>query len=443
MEKNWLELTWVEKREKRLKRWLSPPGAEFINPEAEKAYKARLTRIIDAILLKKPDRIPVILPAGIYPAFYAGMTLQKVMYDYEELRRAWRKFLHEFRGDTHSSPAVVPSGLVSEMLDSRTSKWPGHGLAPDARMFQFVEGEYMKPHEYEALINDPTDFFIRIFLPRAFGVLEPLKNLSPFTHSLGMPTLFLRSYARPDVRTAFQTILDAGEELARWSDVIVDFNREAVNTGFPSLRGGFAMAPFDTIGDTLRGTQGIMLDMYRRPEKVHEAMEIITPLNVEAAVSAADATGGPVIFMPLHKGDDAFMSEKQFETFYWPSFRKVIMGLIEEGCVPLLFAEGKYHSRLEMIKDLPKGTVLWQFDQTDMAEAKEVLGGTACISGNVPTSLLCTGKPQAVKEYCRKLIEVCGQDGGFILTGGASIDRGNPENLHAMVKAVEEYGVYS
>ena len=443
MENNWSELTWKEKREKRLQRWLSPPGAEFVNPEAEKAYKARLTRIIDAILLKKPDRIPVILPAGIYPAYHAGMTLQKVMYDYEELRRAWRKFLHEFRGDTHSSPAVVPSGKVSEMLNSKTSKWPGHGLAHDARMFQFVEGEYMKAHEYDDLMKDPTDFFIRVFLPRAFGVLEPLEKMSPFSPSLAMPTLFLGSFTMPEVRKSFQAILDAGKELARWREVIQAFNEEAVNAGFPSLRGGFAMAPFDTLGDTLRGTQGIMLDIYRRPEKVHEAIEKIIPMNIEAAVSAANVTGGPVIFMPLHKGDDAFMSDSQFETFYWPSFRKVIMGLVEEGCVPLLFAEGKYNRRLEVIKDLPRGTVLWQFDQTDMARAKEVLGGTACISGNVPTSLMCTGTPQAVKAYCRKLIEVCGPDGGFILTGGASIDRGNPENLHAMVEAVEEYGVYT
>ena len=124
------------------------------------------------------------------------------------------------------------------------------------------------------------------------------------------------------------------------------------------------------------------------------------------------------------------------------NLRKVIIGLVEEGCIPLLFAEGRYNRRLDVIKDLPKGTVLWWFDQTDMARAKEILGDTACISGNVPTSLLCTGTAQAVKDYCRKIIEVCAAGGGFILTGGAAIDRGNPDNLHAMVEAVEEFGRY-
>jgi uroporphyrinogen-III decarboxylase len=136
------------------------------------------------------------------------------------------------------------------------------------------------------------------------------------------------------------------------------------------------------------------------------------------------------------------MSEKQYEKFYWPTFRKVILGLIEEGCVPILFAEGKYNNRLEIIKDLPRGKVMWHFDQTDMFRAKKILGDNACIAGNVSASLLRTGTPQEVKEYCRKLIEVCGEGGGFILTGGASIDRGDPANLRAMMEAAEEYGVY-
>jgi len=118
------------------------------------------------------------------------------------------------------------------------------------------------------------------------------------------------------------------------------------------------------------------------------------------------------------------------------------MGVVDEGCVPLLFAEGSYNRRLEIVKDLPRASVIWWFDQTDMARAKKILGGNACISGNVPTSLMCTGTPQAVKEYCRNLIAVCGKGGGYILTGGAAVHKANPDNLRAMMEAVKEYGVY-
>ena len=64
--------------------------------------------------------------------------------------------------------------------------------------------------------------------------------------------------------------------------------------------------------------------------------------------------------------------------------------------------------------------------------------GKACIAGNVPTSLLVTGTPQAMKDYCRKFIESCGEGVGLILSGGANLDQGKAENLGAMMEAVKE-----
>ncbi len=78
----------------------------------------------------------------------------------------------------------------------------------------------------------------------------------------------------------------------------------------------------------------------------------------------------------------------------------------------------------------------------DMAKAKEMLGNTACIEGNVPVSLLSFGKPSEVKECCRKLIEECGRGGGYILAYAAGIDKGNPDNIRAMMEGAKEYGNY-
>ena len=146
--------------------------------------------------------------------------------------------------------------------------------------------------------------------------------------------------------------------------------------------------------------------------------------------------------MPLHKGDDTFMSDGQFEKFYWPSLRKLFLAMIEEGLVPFPFAEGRYNNRLKQITDTPRSGVVWYFDQTDMAEAKKVLGDICCIVGNVPTSVVMTNTPQQVKEICRKLIETCAPGGGYILAGGASIDKGNIPNLKAMMESAYEFGKY-
>jgi len=436
------KLTSEQKREQRFERWLTANNAEFKSPEAKKAYEKRVHRFIKVIKLEKPDRVPVILPAGSFPLYYSGMTLKDAMHDNQRLCQAYRKFNDEFESDTYAGPMMVPSAKASEIVNTLTVKWPGHGLPDDASMQQFVEGEYMKADEYDIFLEDLTDFCLRYYLPRSIGALAPFANFPPTPQILGMANKFLMPAVMPQVQAAYQAIIDYGKETARWMSPLMQFDREAMAEGYPSLFGGQSHAPFDILADTLRGTKGIILDMYRQPDKILAAMDKVTRMNIDCGLSGINMSGKPIVFFALHKGDDTFMSNKQYAKFYWPTFQKVILGLVDEGAVPLLFAEGSYNNRLEIIKDLPRGKVIWYFDRTDMFQAKKILGDNACIAGNVPASLLCTGTPGKVKDYCRKLIEVCGEGGGFILTGGASIDKGDPNNLRAMTEAVMEYGTY-
>ena len=186
MGKEWTELTPQEKREERYRQWLSARGIKFASEEAEKAYRARLQRIIDAIRLKEPDRVPCLLPAGQFPTYYAGITVRQAMYDYEAMKEAWLKFLHDFEGDTFSGPGSG-SGWVNEILQIKTMRWPGHGLPEDATMSQFVEGEYMKADEYDLLLEDPSDYCLRYYIPRTTGAFEPFSRLMPFRMSWVCP----------------------------------------------------------------------------------------------------------------------------------------------------------------------------------------------------------------------------------------------------------------
>jgi uroporphyrinogen-III decarboxylase len=441
-DKEWKDMTRQEKREERFKRWLSP-NVKFRNKEAEKLYKERAIRFIKAIKLEEPDRVPCMLPSGVYPACYAGYTMREVMYDFEKLKKAYHKFVDEFDMDAYTGPSLVFPGRVLDITDHRLHKWPGHGLPDNASLYQYVEKDYMKADEYPALLSNPADFWWRTLLPRAVGALEPFKKLPPMTSMMGPPLPFYAAMAQPDVEGAFKKIFEAGKEVIKWQRAVAEINQYSRAAGVPDLRGGaMGGAPFDSIADMLRGTQGMVMDMYRQPERLHEAMELTIPNVIRSAVAMADATGIPFCFMPLHKGDESFMSPKQFETFYWPSYRRVLIGLIEEGLVPYPFAEGRYGARLEVIKDLPKGSMLWSFEDIDMARAKKVLGPYACIAGNIPSSFLYTKTPKEVKEYCRKLIETCAPGGGYILTGAAGMNEGNPDNLRAMMEAAREYGVY-
>ncbi len=135
------------------------------------------------------------------------------------------------------------------------------------------------------------------------------------------------------------------------------------------------------------------------------------------------------------------MSHEQFMTFYWPELRNTVIELIENNCVPCLLWEGDCTSRMEFIGDIPEGKAIYWFEQGDLFKAKEILGDVVCLRGNVPPSLLNTGTPDDVDEYCKKLIQMVGRGGGFILDGAIGIpDEALLENVVAMAESVKKYG---
>lgn len=445
MEKQWSELTTEEKRERRVKNYVTPPsGIKFRDAKAERLYKERATRILAASMCQKPDRVPVSLPTGGYPAYYAGYDYKRIMYDYKACREALTKFMWDFYEDMDSfmGAGALP-GPALDIMDNINYAWPGHGVGDKATSHQYIEASYMQPDEYDAYIRDPSDFGFRALTPRTVKALEPLKYLPALSGLLAIPLELASPFARPDVRGAFKKLIAAGEEIEKQQKENMIFFTECLAAGFPMSRGCMGTAPFDLIADVLRGTQGISHDMYRRPEKILEAVEVIAELAIPRLINDVNAMGGTSVMFPLHKGDDRFMSPKQFEKFYWPTLKRVIDALIEEGIMPFLFAEGSYNQRLDYLGDFPKGWITWLFDQTDMAQAKRKIGDKCCISGNVPASLMVTGTPKDVKECCRRLIESCAPGGGYILAGGAqATETKNPDNFRAFMQAAVEYGTY-
>jgi hypothetical protein len=443
MDKAWEHMTADERSAAMFARWISPPGLEFESSEAEARYKERATLIKDAVQLKTPERVPAVVSAGFFPAYYAGYNIEEMLYDYDKLADAWRKFHRDFQPDAFSGLIAAVPGRCFDILDYKLYDWPGHGVASD-RMYQTVEGEYVAADEYDALIDDPTGFFMHTYMPRIFEALEPLRKLPdlPTIQEMPMTGAALIPFGMPDVQEALNKLMAAGNEAVRWIQTVATVSAEMYAAGFPDFAGGIAKAPFDALGDTLRGTRGLMMDLYRRPEKVLAACERFAPLMIDMGVKSAKANGNPLVFIPLHKGADGFMSNEQFQKFYWPTLKQVIEGLVAEGLVPQLFAEGGYNERLELIRDVPEGKVIWWFDQTDMERAKEMLGDVACIAGNVPGALMAAGTPEEVKEYCKALIDTAGRDGGFILTNGVGVDHARAENVKAMVDFTKEYGVY-
>jgi len=434
---NWGKLSPEERRTIRLDYWESGEWINFNNPEAAEEYKTKVRLLRDAVAMRRGSRVPVTPTIGGYLLKRAGLSGRDALYNYESMVDPIIRFHEEFNPDTAILP-MMGSGKAWEILDYKLYAWAGHGL-PDNHYFQTIDREYMREDEYPLLIGDPSGFWLKHYLPRVFGALEPLKKMFelPLLTEIVHVCPAALPFGLPDVQEMLNKLMEAGNETMKWAEVSGKISTRLQSSGFPTLKSGFAKAPFDMIGDTLRGVKGMVMDMYRRPNDVVAACEKLAPIVIRNAVEACNSMGAAFVFFPLHKGADTFMSPDQFKKFYWPSLRAVMESLNAEGIIPILFAEGSYNKRLEIISDYPKGWSLWFFDQTDMRKAKEILGGAACIQGNVPSSLMTTAPVEQLRAYCEELLDIF-KDGGFILSNGAVLDDSTDEHVRTLFEVVRK-----
>jgi hypothetical protein len=412
---------------------------------AKQLFQEREKRITDAIQLKVPDRIPVQLFAGYFPAKYTGITCEAVYYDAEKWRLANRKTILDFAPDTYWVQGATVSGISLDILGARQIRWPGHGASPD-HSHQMVELEPMKEDEYDAFLSDPSDYIIRTYLPRIWDAASPFGKFPPFQTLIGPTSLamFAGQLARPDFTQALDSIRKAGEAQLKWQSEAGSFTGEMAELGFPDYTNPrmIGLAPFDIISDNLRGMRGAMLDMYKHPDELLQACDMLAADRIRKIKRPDEIGDGEMnkrVFIPLHRGSDGFMSVKQFERFYWPTLKQVMVALIDKGWIPCPFCEGTWDTRLEYLSELPKGKALCHFAQTDVMKAKEVLGGHLCIMKDVPASLLQAGTVREVEDYCQRLIDTFAENGGFIVTA-TCIDEANPANIKAMIEFVKKHG---
>jgi hypothetical protein len=417
------------------------PGAQAeTTSAAAELYEQRSRRIADAIALRKPDRIPVWngVP-GPYPSERLGISREGQMMDVE------RSLEGSFEAALYYEPDMVevmpPLGSVLAPLDYRPLRWAGHGLPADSG-WQFVEDELMKPEEYDEFLYDPSDFISRKFWPRAFGKLAGLAGLFPIREGqsyFSAPFAFF-AFGTPAGVEALEALKEAGAAAFRIVTGLAAHGERLRNAGFPQSWAATSQAPFDLVGDFLRGRRGVMLDMFRRPEKLEAAAEKMLPMALETGIRGAKMSGNPRVFIAIHGGVEGFMSVDQYERFYWPTLQALLAGLSEAGLNPFVLVEGGSDSRLEIMADVPPGKVCYWFDQVDMARAREILGGRACIAGNVPNALLTLGTPDEVRAYCKDLIDTMGRDGGFIMGPSGQTEDVKIENIKAMLDFTKEYG---
>ncbi len=412
-------------------------------PEAKAAYDARWQRVMDCVALKQPDRMPIGMQPTFWLAKYGGITCKQLMYDYEATKAIAERAVLEFEPDLHS-PLVLAtaSGNALEAIGFKQLQWPGHGVGDD-QPFQYIDREYMKAEEFDEFLFDPTGFYLQKYLPRVAGAFEGFEDLPVFP---GLHYFRLvggiRAFAKPSVRAAMERVFKAAEEVERFAGHHAEFTQRMTALGYPVSYTVTSVSPYDFIADYFRGATGMMKDLFRNKDKLLALLDKAAVFLLRQAVAGARASGNPIVFIPVHWAPDAFMSPKQFETFWWPSFRTMLLGLIDAGLIPMPMWEADCTKRLEVIRDIPPGKCIYWFERTDMVRAFEVLGDVVALRGNLSPSMMTTGTPEEVDAAVRHLAENVFHKGGrLILDCAFGIPDETPvENVRAMFDAARKYG---
>lgn len=429
--------------------------------KAEELYNERIQRVKDALSLKEPDRVPITPWTDIFfPALQVGMTHKQAMYKGRKYAKAATKVYGRYDWDLYPPLLVAGLGKMFDGIGHSTIKWPGAAdpelSLGDNQPYQYIEKAWMEPSDYEEILKDPTGYLLRNIIPiqnkslKVFNKFPQISDMTMMFNGAHFFFFFIDKEVKKLIKSYKRTLFKMIGGLMGMGSYVKKMKKKGNPVSGESV---FGQAPFDMVSDNLRGMRGAMMDMYRHPEELKELCDRLVQPCLYSMEHSPLKMGSPdpntvaLSFIPLHRGADGFMSNEQFEEFYWPSLSKLMDGLIKKNIIPMPFFEGRYNDRLEYLAEFAKehrAKAVYWFHDTDIIKVKEMMGDYVTIKGNVPASLLVGGPPSAVEEYVRKSIEGCMEGGGYLVDGGVSgiPNEAKHENVKAMTDAVHKYGTY-
>jgi len=383
----------------------------------EENLQTRLKRVKDAIGHKQPDRTPVSLAMDYkFPVRYKGHTQG----EYFRNRSIGGKYLLEVFDELGGWDIVGGGGGNTteerDLLEApMVIKVPGQDI-PEDDVIQWEEIEVLKKEDYDKIIQLGWKAFMEDFYPRFRG-WDPAEYRS-------------RIKARALKEREAQK---AGAML--WPQ-----------KGYPIFGGGDVFPPLMMLSSSRTMTQ-FTLDLHRIPDKVQAVMDAMIGDLISISITAAKANDSLPEYriltksLILERGGVFYYPLKIFERFELPYMKKMVEAFVKEGITPILHFDQDWTLNLPYLKQLPKGKCIMQLDsKTDIFKAKEVLKDHICIMGDVPPGLLSLGTVAETTAYCKKLIDVVGKGGGFILgvACGTPVDA-KFDNLKAMIDTAINY----
>jgi uroporphyrinogen-III decarboxylase len=370
----------------------------------QELYTERMTLINKALALEPVERIPA-LYMGIAPAAkQMGVTMARYCADPDAALAATLDYVDKLGNldGINLHPPTNMTWLLTAIWFSHILT-PGKELAEDA-LWQVAEAEVMKPDEYKVLIDNGYATFQQLIFPRVID---------------------------PDFLAAGQKYLvESGNGVYRTIE----------SRGYVPLSCGITTIPFEMLCGA-RSMQEFFLDLYRRPDEVQAAMDVMVPDLIGLGVGTAQLLGVPRVWLGGWRAASAMLAPKLWDRFVWPYYETIANGLIDAGVTPIFHWDQDWTRDLARLRELPaKKCALNPDGMTDVRKAKEVLGDHMAIVGDVPSSIFAAGRPEDVREYVRALVADVGPEGLILCPGCDAPINTKAENMEAFAAACAEFG---
>lgn len=401
----------------------------------------RAMRVKAALELREGDRVPFIPTTNNFNALGYGVSVYDAMKDFSVLTEPFQKYLKQYDPDLVYMPPFFPIDPM-ETAKHTGARWPGeyHNL-PVNTPYQYIDQEFLGDDDWDEYLKDPSAFILKKIIPKKYTAFKGLSLISPAllcNHAV----LQLGVFGIPEVKETLLNMIKAGEQVGEYFEKAMGVTTSIINSGYPIFGTAVAQAPFDEFADYVRGLITTCMDIKTDPELVKEAINRWADVSIPNAVTTAKMQHQEYVFIPLHAGVDDFMSIDDYNKFYWPTLKRLIEELIANNLTPIVICEGKYHTRLETLTDVPRGKVIYFFEDVDLAKAKKMLTGIACIGGGMKTQYLMSGTPERVTEETKKCLEICAPGGGFIMTNTLALDEVDHRLMEAWHEATLKYGSF-
>jgi len=367
-------------------------------------------RIAAVVALQKPDRVPVGPLLDHFAATYAGVTNAEIMTEGNKRIAAVIKTATELGPWDITFLADTANAVLLQMGVAIPIKLPGRDL-PATSTHQFQEIESLTPDDYALLERKGVIPFMIDIMGRLNPALKGLRGFMPL------------------LKTLLEYRRHAGMVRAAGIVVAAGFIHPGVLYEYFSLG---------------RGITAMSADTFRRKDAIVSAGKVWAKGMADMAIMVAHMIGVPRVFVGMSRSSPDFISRRNFEELVLPDLEYTIHRLVDAKITPILHCDTNWTRFFDIFKRFPARRCILELDGTsDIFKAKEILGGHMCIMGDVPAELLALGSRDEVMAYCRRLIEIVGKGGGFILSSGCSIPaNARVENVRALYEAAEQWGRY-